>query len=260
MLPISATEFIIMGGVDVDQNGKVQFTNQTFVFDTTTSAWTDYSNTVGPPPNLQRQSCAVSPDGKLFIFGGSSDNPPVSTNGLYSLDLSKEPRTWTLLSQNASAGTNIPSIRVGSGTAVVGKYLVVYGGLSVRSTNNSFAEDSHIYFFDTTANTWASPNTVANDASFTKNPVVGYPTIQSRFKTSGSNSSAATKEGGGANIGAIAGGVVGGLAVLLAIVGGVVYYRRKHGSTDNRRSTTDGRLEVPIFVMDESNSGGAKFP
>ncbi|KAJ3053806.1 Leucine-zipper-like transcriptional regulator 1 [Rhizophlyctis rosea] len=252
MLAISPTQFVTFGGYDNLNTTRIQFTDQFYVFDAATNVWTDLtSKIVNIPPYRQAPACAGSHDGKIYLFGGVNSNTGWY-NDVQRLDLSN--LEWTVVSMNnTNPGAEFPSARYGSQAAIVGKYLVVYGGYTRSADGNRYAEDKKFYFFDTARNVWVNASTVAADDSFKKPTNLGPPSTSPLTVTLGgvsnrntSSTPPATDDGasgkkdsqgggsGGAssNIGAIVGGVVGGVALIAILIVAVLWIRKKNAQAE----------------------------
>ncbi|KAJ3042073.1 hypothetical protein HDV00_008154 [Rhizophlyctis rosea] len=151
MLAISPTQFVVFGGNE-DTGSKKRFTDDFFVFDTNTTEWTNLAKRVAGtmPPHRNRPSIAVSPDAKIYLFGGSTEDKDRGTfdylNDLHVLDLPT--MRWSVLMENATVGVDIPNPVTGCHAAIVGPYPVIHGGLS-GTAGQWLAMDKRFYFFDT---------------------------------------------------------------------------------------------------------------
>ena len=241
MVAISPTQFVYFGGYENTNATQIQYTNEFFVYDSTTNIWTEISSKVtNQPAGRQMSSCAVSNDGKIYLFGGARSRQRWF-NEVQRLDLAT--LQWSLVSPNVTnPSPETPSVRLGSHIAVVGNYLVVYGGYTRDTEDNRFAEDRKFYFLDTVRNVWVNASTVVADESF-KKPTVGPPSKSPLTIQLGTNGTSVTPtpgdsvdgnnkdskpKSGSTNIGAIVGGVVGGLALVVILVVAVMYFRRQN--------------------------------
>ncbi|KAJ3032394.1 Negative regulator of mitotic exit [Rhizophlyctis rosea] len=270
MLAVSPSHLILFSGYHHSDSTHIRFNTNFYVYDSNTNLWTDLSQQlIGIPPNREAPACAVSNDGHVYYFGGANAATG-ALNDLSVLDL--KTLQWTTLAKNSTGGGEVPTARWGSHLAVVGKWVVLYGGYNTWKGGNWFADDKKIYFFDTEKRTWVNPS--ALDNSFKSNPTVGPPTslpityaLTGGVSTASPNPSPSSttsvqsdkQSSGGPNIGGIVGGVIAVVLVFAIGVVGVIFYRRRNRSVEQnvRARPESSTFHVPPApVVQVHHQGG----
>ncbi|RHZ84378.1 hypothetical protein Glove_82g97 [Diversispora epigaea] len=130
--------------------------NSILSFNTITNTWSR-PNIIGIPPIRRKNTQAVinNSNGKMYIFGGSTD--PLFTN--YNSDYSKstfyndmiilDTINWTW---NYGSNINAPSRRNDFSAVILSSGIIVYIGGSL--SNGSYAEMDQLYLFNTETNEW----------------------------------------------------------------------------------------------------------
>lgn len=121
-LSLNNSTGIYIGGVE---NGLVS--SEVHLFNKNSLAWsltpTTLNASTAASPSTSAASCVVR-GSNVYVFGGSS---PAYSNALYVLNTTSN--NWTLITANGTANINTPSPRTYSSANIVGKYIVVQGGI-----------------------------------------------------------------------------------------------------------------------------------
>ncbi|KAJ3287841.1 Acyl-CoA-binding domain-containing protein 5 [Borealophlyctis nickersoniae] len=267
MAPISQSQFVVWGGNVPLNETHLRYRSKTLIFDSTIGQWNEVTNRIGSsaaatPPYRQYSACTGGTDGRLYVFGGVRDT---WYNDVWALDFST--MKWTRLAANGTSD-NAPTPRDTPALAMVGKWLVVFGGTN-EATNGTTAIDNKFYFFDTTTSQWVTANSVMADVAFLSgSPLVGPPaaSIYKATKNGGLPNSSGTvdsqgvDEGStGAPVGAIVGGVLGALVAVGLAVGGVIMYRRRAATTYASGQPASFMLPPPPRPMSLSEAPSSPY-
>ena len=127
------TKIYIFGGADQGKN-----LNDIQVYDTAENTWSSVSASGSPPSPRTYHTCASSGD-KLYVYsGGLSGSDPVGDRQLHYFDAKTE--SWSIINARGDS----PKPRHGHVVAVVGKKLLVHGGMA----GSTFYDDLNVFDLD----------------------------------------------------------------------------------------------------------------